>query len=248
MHLILKVRSTQKETTYKLELNTSVVIGRGAKAEFTIADERVSGIHCNLTFKKDGLEINDLGSKNGTYLNGIKIEKAEVFLGDIIKIGDSLITIEENLLSDEMKEFLSFPGPGGNRVEYSLKADFTGARVSNQLNDKRSYQTRAIEIELRRKAKTKIKLSKDEIKQKFKALTALSLIFDSILLFILLAFPFVNHHWFNYFSAHFGTQKIVLIAGLDLILLITYWLVNFKLLKFSLGEFFSGLHWLYQRQ
>lgn len=248
MSLILLIKSPNKENQYVLETNSSVVIGRGTKADCAVEDEKVSSTHCTLTLRPTALEISDLSSKNGTYLNGIRIERAEIFLGDIIKIGDSIINIDESRVSPDLIENLTFPGPSKNRIDYELKADFTGARIQNQQQKKIHLPSHAKEIAVRVKAKTKIKLSKEEIREKYKFLSLLAGGLDAVVLLIILVLPLLNHNLFNSFSAHFGTQKIVFILGLDLIMLLTFWIVNFKIWKFTAGEFLSGLKFLYNKQ
>ena len=55
-----------------------VVIGADPSADVVLADEAVSRRHCSLVPKGEGFEVMDLGSRNGTLLDGVSIQKAVV--------------------------------------------------------------------------------------------------------------------------------------------------------------------------
>ncbi|WDU83557.1 FHA domain-containing protein [Caloramator sp. Dgby_cultured_2] len=63
-------------------------IGRNFDNDLVIKDPYVSGNHAKIFVKDDRLFIEDLGSTNGTYVNGRRIDKIEqIEEGDIIDIG-----------------------------------------------------------------------------------------------------------------------------------------------------------------
>ena len=63
-------------------------LGRAIGADFIVDVALVSRVHCRLTALKDGeLEIRDLESTNGTFVNGARVETARLAPGDRIKIG-----------------------------------------------------------------------------------------------------------------------------------------------------------------
>jgi adenylate cyclase len=62
-------------------------IGRGAKCDLVIDDGRVSTNHAAIEFESGRWFVADLGSKNGTILNGRKIEKSLLSNGDILQVG-----------------------------------------------------------------------------------------------------------------------------------------------------------------
>ncbi|QRN96079.1 PAS domain S-box protein [Archangium violaceum] len=64
------------------------VLGRGADAGFQINDHGVSRRHARITRTAEGgFHIADLGSTNGTYVNGVRIASAELHEGDRVQIG-----------------------------------------------------------------------------------------------------------------------------------------------------------------
>jgi two-component system, cell cycle response regulator len=86
-----------------------LVIGRGSQADFSIRDEIASRLHAEIICQEvEGAiteyYVNDLGSTNGTYLNGTKINGQQLLEdGDKIKVGNHLMKFA--LLDDFEAEF-----------------------------------------------------------------------------------------------------------------------------------------------
>ncbi|WP_406404235.1 FHA domain-containing protein [Streptomyces sp. NBC_00879] len=92
----------QPTTVRPLPVRT-VRIGRGPDNELVIDDLVVSRRHAELQAHPDGTyEIVDLGSHNGTYLNGQPVDRAPVLPGDIVGIGHSAFC----LVGDELQEYV----------------------------------------------------------------------------------------------------------------------------------------------
>jgi len=86
-----------------VRVDQDVVIGRGPKASFRINDASVSKSHLRLSRNADGnIVAKDLGSRNGTYVNGQSVVEAE--LGDGDKIGLGSTTILKLSLADTVEE------------------------------------------------------------------------------------------------------------------------------------------------
>lgn len=97
---------------YTLQDAHEVRIGRGAetgasaetKGERRIVDVRVSNIraseeHCRLTWDPSGWIVEDLGSKNGTFINGTRISSRTVIRpGDVMQVGRAFFTVGETPL------------------------------------------------------------------------------------------------------------------------------------------------------
>ena len=91
--VLFKIDGSQK--TFDLPSNT-IVIGRRHDCDLCIPLEHVSRRHCQLNQNEDNLKIRDLGSRNGTFLNGKRIDEATVKAGDYIKIGPLTFQIQIN--------------------------------------------------------------------------------------------------------------------------------------------------------
>src|SRR5438046_368168 len=63
------------------------VMGRREDCDFRIPLGDISRKHCRLIREDSTLKVEDLGSYNGTYVNGKRIHDAEVQAGDTIQIG-----------------------------------------------------------------------------------------------------------------------------------------------------------------
>lgn len=63
------------------------VIGRRSNCDLYIPLTSVSRRHCELNRHEGVLKIRDLGSRNGTHLNGERIDEAVIKAGDSVKVG-----------------------------------------------------------------------------------------------------------------------------------------------------------------
>ncbi|WP_236254362.1 FHA domain-containing protein [Mucisphaera calidilacus] len=64
-----------------------VVVGRAGGCDLRIPVASVSRRHCLIEVSDDGLRLRDLGSSNGTFRNGTRVEEATLDAGDHIEIG-----------------------------------------------------------------------------------------------------------------------------------------------------------------
>jgi hypothetical protein len=72
-----------------------VIVGRGADANFKIEAPLLSRRHFEVRFDEhNGLEISDLKSANGTFVNGLPAQKAPLRPGDVIRAGDIEIRVD----------------------------------------------------------------------------------------------------------------------------------------------------------
>lgn len=65
-----------------------IVVGRDPSAQVVIDDPMVSRQHAQLEVTPDGVRVQDLGSANGTHVNGVAVESSVMRPGDILEIGD----------------------------------------------------------------------------------------------------------------------------------------------------------------
>jgi hypothetical protein len=71
---------------YRLNKPT-MTIGRAANNDIVIPEQTVSSRHATITIENGSFFLNDLGSTNGTFVNGTRIDKKLLKAGDIIKMG-----------------------------------------------------------------------------------------------------------------------------------------------------------------
>ncbi len=70
------------------------VIGSHESADLALADPTVSRFHCELIVHAGGVEVNDLGSRNGTLINGVSIVAAHVAPGAVLTLGRTQVHFE----------------------------------------------------------------------------------------------------------------------------------------------------------
>ena len=70
------------------------LIGRSDHCDLPIADSSVSGRHAEISRTDGDIKIRDVGSANGIYLNGERVEEAELFDGDVLRLGQTSIRID----------------------------------------------------------------------------------------------------------------------------------------------------------
>ncbi len=70
-----------------------VVIGRSSDLDMVLVEDMVSRKHACITMQADGIWIEDLGSTNGTFVNGEKVKRASLKEGDRVLIGTSILKL-----------------------------------------------------------------------------------------------------------------------------------------------------------
>jgi pSer/pThr/pTyr-binding forkhead associated (FHA) protein len=98
MWILKTVTEGLPERTFRLLPGSGVrTVGRSTGADFIVDAALVSRVHCQFTVLQDGaLELRDLDSTNGTYVNGTRVEHAQLASGDRVQVGRvELVVVEE---------------------------------------------------------------------------------------------------------------------------------------------------------
>jgi two-component system cell cycle response regulator len=70
------------------------VIGRGAEADLQLTDDGLSRVHARIESAGDALRVSDLGSRNGTFVQGSRIrESVLVYPGELIQVGRCVLRV-----------------------------------------------------------------------------------------------------------------------------------------------------------
>jgi pSer/pThr/pTyr-binding forkhead associated (FHA) protein len=74
-----------------------LTVGRGAQNDVSIeGDEFASAEHVRVEPRRDGVWVSDVGSTNGTYVNGSRVAGAQrLDVGDILRVGETDLRVEE---------------------------------------------------------------------------------------------------------------------------------------------------------
>jgi pSer/pThr/pTyr-binding forkhead associated (FHA) protein len=105
-HLGLSVRRKRKEGSRVLfvrsetqqgrefEVSDVMVMGRSSETDVVIDDPYASDFHLRLVSQENGMMLHDLGSTNGTYVNGRRASApTELKRGDTIQVGKTVMEI-----------------------------------------------------------------------------------------------------------------------------------------------------------
>ena len=82
------------EATFRLKPGAIKTVGRAPRADFILDVALVSRLHCRLTATDDNLEVVDLESTNGTFVNDERVEKANLAAGNRLRIGRVELTVD----------------------------------------------------------------------------------------------------------------------------------------------------------
>jgi hypothetical protein len=86
--------------TFSLE-GDQLVIGRDSASAIAINDAEVSRKHARLNFQGGKYVIEDLGSTNGTFVNGQRLVSPVVLKsGDVVSLGEQIVLMYEGLATD----------------------------------------------------------------------------------------------------------------------------------------------------
>ena len=93
--LVIRVTRGPREITgVSVPLTGPVIIGRSPDADLVIADDFVSGTHARITPTEGGPVIEDLGSTNGTLVNGQPAtRRLPLAAGDVIDLGGNRLEV-----------------------------------------------------------------------------------------------------------------------------------------------------------
>jgi pSer/pThr/pTyr-binding forkhead associated (FHA) protein len=88
MWILKTITEDLPEKTFRILTGGIRTIGRSTGADFIVDAALVSRVHCRLSALPTGeLEVRDLDSTNGTFVNGARVATARLSSGDRLKVG-----------------------------------------------------------------------------------------------------------------------------------------------------------------
>jgi hypothetical protein len=86
----------QPGAAYELDA-TQLTVGRGANNDLALEnDEFASARHARIEPRRDGVYVEDVGSTNGTFVNGIRLARErKLAAGDIVRVGETDLRYEQ---------------------------------------------------------------------------------------------------------------------------------------------------------
>lgn len=88
-----KLISTTGDQTVDVRAGATIVIGRAATSDVPIYDPTMSRRHAEISLAPEGVKLRDLGSSNGTFLNGARITDGLAHDGDVVSFGKVAFTV-----------------------------------------------------------------------------------------------------------------------------------------------------------
>ncbi len=85
--MAFRILSTSGTQSFELREGGTLLVGRAASSDIPIFDPTISRRHATLTSSAEGVHVCDVGSSNGTFVNGVRVENAPVAVGDELTFG-----------------------------------------------------------------------------------------------------------------------------------------------------------------
>jgi adenylate cyclase len=128
---VFKLMSTSGEQSIDLQLGRKLVVGRAVTSDVPIYDPTISRRHAEIVLTENSVRVTDLGSSNGTFLNGAKITEADAGENDVVTFGKVAFRVKEVTAPAPRPQVVpppaDFPKPG------SGKGGVAGGTIVRQL-------------------------------------------------------------------------------------------------------------------
>lgn len=93
--MAFKLVGIENEYSFELRPRTTMVVGRAVSSDCAIVDATVSRRHAELAVQENGFQLKDLGSSNGSFVNGAKVDSYFVAPGDTVVFGKVAFAVHE---------------------------------------------------------------------------------------------------------------------------------------------------------
>jgi pSer/pThr/pTyr-binding forkhead associated (FHA) protein len=85
--------TSEQPFTFRILPGTIKTMGRAPSADFMMDAAMVSRLHCRLSASASELEVEDLDSTNGTFVNGRRVERGVLKNGDHLGVGRVMLRV-----------------------------------------------------------------------------------------------------------------------------------------------------------
>ena len=119
--MTFQLSGIENEYSFELRPGAMMVVGRAVNSDCAVVDATVSRRHAEMTVVHNGVQVKDVGSSNGTYVNGVKVDSYFVVPGDTLTFGKIAFRLEEIAPAQ--------PEPGSPAAEGSGRKSEAGGRA-----------------------------------------------------------------------------------------------------------------------
>jgi len=117
--------------TYPLD-QEEVRLGRDLTSDISVSDPEVSRSHARFLMREGNIFVEDLGSTNGTFLNGARVSTPQQLRsGDVLTFGETIVMVFEKdapvsdatMVSSHVPPIQDIPAPSPDTFDYELEAE-----------------------------------------------------------------------------------------------------------------------------
>src|SRR6266571_6646225 len=90
------LNSTDGMHSFELREGATVTLGRAPTSDIAVIDPTISRRHAEIQWDRSGVVVRDLGSSNGTFVNGTRTETAQLSAGDLLTFGKVAFRLQES--------------------------------------------------------------------------------------------------------------------------------------------------------
>jgi adenylate cyclase len=98
--MAFRLVSPDGDQVFELRRGAALTVGRALTSDVPLLDPTVSRRHASLVADESGIELSDLGSSNGTFVNGERVEHARITPGDVLTFGKLSFNVSQSDTSE----------------------------------------------------------------------------------------------------------------------------------------------------
>jgi pSer/pThr/pTyr-binding forkhead associated (FHA) protein len=95
MWILQSCQGDGETLTFRVRPGGIKTVGRASRADFIVDAALVSRLHCRLEADDDNLDVIDLSSTNGTFVNDRRVDRARLTSGDRLRVGRVELKVEK---------------------------------------------------------------------------------------------------------------------------------------------------------
>jgi len=95
MWILKSIDSGPDPVTFRVAPGSIKTLGRAPGADFVVDAALVSRLHCRLEVTEHRIDIVDLDSTNGTFVNGKRVDRGRIQSGDLLQVGRLSLTVQK---------------------------------------------------------------------------------------------------------------------------------------------------------